>query len=192
MAQGNGSTAAAVTQTAQREHDTEACGGHTAAMSASTKGPHDMLQGSACTPAVCGATAEPVPDMMQGDDSTALVSTSTAEAKQDMNHEASAACSHDGCKPGSIFVSIAAYRDPECQWTIRDLFRQAEEAELVTVGVVWQIDAVADAAFVRVAGNAQRHRQVTSLLVSTCAADIDAFMLSSLASCMQKGRRTCF
>ena len=93
------------------------------------------------------------------------MSTPTAEAKQDISHKASVERHHEVCKPGSIFVSIAAYRDPECQWTMRDLFRQAEEAELVTVGVVWQIDAVADAAFVRVAGNTQRHRQVRSFLL---------------------------
>lgn len=63
-------------------------------------------------------------------------------------------------KPGCIFVSIAAYRDPECQWTIRDLFKQADAPELVHVGVVWQVDAVEDAAFVRVAGADKRHRQV--------------------------------
>ena len=63
-------------------------------------------------------------------------------------------------RPGCIFVSIAAYRDPECQWTICDLFKQAQAPELVTVGVVWQVDAVEDAVFVRVAGPKTRHRQV--------------------------------
>lgn len=63
-------------------------------------------------------------------------------------------------KPGCIFVSIAAYRDPECQWTLRDLFKQADAPELVHVGVVWQVDAVEDAAFVRIAGADKRHRQV--------------------------------
>lgn len=63
-------------------------------------------------------------------------------------------------KPGCIFVSVAAYRDPECQWTICDLFKQADAPELVHVGVVWQVDAVEDAAFVRVAGPNKRHRQV--------------------------------
>ena len=96
--------------------------------------------------------------------------TPTAEAAKDLSQEVSVACGPEGCKPGSIFVSVAAYRDPECQWTMRDLFRQAGEPELVTVGVVWQIDAVADAPFVRVAGNTQRHRQVRSLLVFMCIA----------------------
>ena len=66
-------------------------------------------------------------------------------------------------KPGSIFVSIAAYRDPECQWTMHNLFQQADVPDLVCVGVVWQIDAVEDAAFVRLAGSDRKHRQVLML-----------------------------
>jgi len=72
-------------------------------------------------------------------------------------------------KPGCIFVSIAAYRDPECQWTMCDLFKQADAPDVVTVGVVWQIDAVEDAAFVRVAGASKRHRQVRELPVGLTA-----------------------
>ncbi|KAL0023769.1 hypothetical protein WJX77_003977 [Trebouxia sp. C0004] len=68
-------------------------------------------------------------------------------------------------KPGCIFVSIAAYRDPECQWTVCDLFKQADAPELVHVGVVWQVDAVEDAAFVRVAGHNKRHRQVREVRI---------------------------
>ena len=68
-------------------------------------------------------------------------------------------------KPGCIFVSVAAYRDPECQWTMCDLFKQADAPERVHVGVVWQVDAVEDAAFVRVAGPNKRHRQVGQLFV---------------------------
>eukprot|EP00879_Flechtneria_rotunda_P018527 GHRR01019440.1.p1 GENE.GHRR01019440.1~~GHRR01019440.1.p1 ORF type:complete len:449 (+),score=168.94 GHRR01019440.1:347-1693(+) len=61
------------------------------------------------------------------------------------------------CNPSSnclprIFVSIAAFRDPECQWTLRDLFVNATHPERVFVGVVWQIDPVADSEFVRIAG----------------------------------------
>lgn len=41
-----------------------------------------------------------------------------------------------------IYVSIAAYRDPECQWTMRDLFKQATHPERVFVGVVWQVCCV--------------------------------------------------
>jgi hypothetical protein len=51
-----------------------------------------------------------------------------------------------------IFVSIAAFRDEECQWTLRDLFLQAAHPERVFAGVVWQVDPQADAAFTRMAG----------------------------------------
>jgi peroxiredoxin len=38
----------------------------------------------------------------------------------------------------SIFVQIASYRDPECQWTVKDLFEKAENPERVNVGICWQ------------------------------------------------------
>lgn len=51
-----------------------------------------------------------------------------------------------------IFVSVAAFRDADCQWTLRDLFVKAAHPGRVFVGVVWQIDSEADAGFVRMAG----------------------------------------
>lgn len=45
-----------------------------------------------------------------------------------------------------IFVAIASYRDPECQWTVKDLFEAAEHPERVHVGICWQSDPVEDAA----------------------------------------------
>ena len=83
----------------------------------------------------------------------------TAQPSQG-NRQASTPSKGRITKPGCIFVSIAAYRDPECQWTVCDLFKQADAPELVHVSVVWQIDAVEDAAFVRIAGPNKRHRQV--------------------------------
>ncbi len=38
----------------------------------------------------------------------------------------------------TIFVSIAAYRDPDCQWTVRDLFEQASNPDRIRVGICWQ------------------------------------------------------
>ncbi len=43
-----------------------------------------------------------------------------------------------------IFVSIASYRDPECQHTVRDLFAKAAQPERITVGICWQFDPVED------------------------------------------------
>ncbi|GIL69568.1 hypothetical protein Vretifemale_495 [Volvox reticuliferus] len=67
-----------------------------------------------------------------------------------------------------IFVSMAAYRDPEGPWTLHSLFSKADHPERVRVGVVWQIDPVKEATFVGVAG-ALRHpewlRQVSQVVV---------------------------
>lgn len=45
----------------------------------------------------------------------------------------------------SIFVSIPAYRDPECQYTIIDLFEKAAKPSRVFIGVCWQVDREEDA-----------------------------------------------
>lgn len=37
-----------------------------------------------------------------------------------------------------IFVGIAAYRDTECQWTVRDLFKKAQDPDRIQVGLCWQ------------------------------------------------------
>ena len=37
-----------------------------------------------------------------------------------------------------IFVQIASYRDPECQWTLKDMFEKATNPDRVFAGVVWQ------------------------------------------------------
>jgi hypothetical protein len=44
-----------------------------------------------------------------------------------------------------IFVHIACYRDPECQWTVKDLFATATHPERVFVGILWQSIEAEDA-----------------------------------------------
>lgn len=46
--------------------------------------------------------------------------------------------------PPTIFVQIASYRDPETQWTVKDLFEKAEHPDQVTVGICWQYDPETD------------------------------------------------
>jgi len=41
-------------------------------------------------------------------------------------------------KDARIFVSIASYRDPECQYTIQDLFTKACNSDRIVVGVCFQ------------------------------------------------------
>src|SRR5258708_1738094 len=43
-----------------------------------------------------------------------------------------------------IFVNIAAYRDTECQWTVKDLFDKARAPERIFVGLCWQVVAAED------------------------------------------------
>lgn len=43
-----------------------------------------------------------------------------------------------------IFVAIASYRDPECQWTVKDLFAAATFPDRVFVGICWQFDSARD------------------------------------------------
>ena len=47
--------------------------------------------------------------------------------------------SHDTTKNGLIFVSVACFRDPECQWTLHNLFQTAADPHRIRVGVVWQV-----------------------------------------------------
>jgi len=37
-----------------------------------------------------------------------------------------------------IFVNIASYRDPDCQWTVKDMFEKAAHPERVFAGICWQ------------------------------------------------------
>ncbi|MDX2112353.1 MAG: GlcNAc-transferase family protein [Alphaproteobacteria bacterium] len=43
-----------------------------------------------------------------------------------------------------ILVQIASYRDPECQWTVKDLFEKATYPDRITVAICWQYDPQED------------------------------------------------
>ena len=47
-------------------------------------------------------------------------------------------------KRPKIFVNIASYRDPECQWTIKDLYEKAKYPDRINIGVCWQFDEKED------------------------------------------------
>ncbi len=59
-----------------------------------------------------------------------------------------------------IFISIASYRDPECQWTVKDLFEKAKYPERIFVGICWQFIAEEDAAFFEVDTRPEQVRRV--------------------------------
>ena len=47
-------------------------------------------------------------------------------------------------KDDTIFVQIASYRDPELQWTLKDLFEKAKRPENIFVGICHQYDMKGD------------------------------------------------
>jgi len=59
-----------------------------------------------------------------------------------------------------IFVSIASYRDPECQWTVKDLFAKAKYPDRVFVGVCWQFIASEDQDCFAIETRAEQVRRV--------------------------------
>jgi hypothetical protein len=48
-----------------------------------------------------------------------------------------------------IFVQIASYRDPDCQWTLKDLFEKAAHPERIFAGIAWQFVEEEDGACFR-------------------------------------------
>jgi hypothetical protein len=63
--------------------------------------------------------------------------------------------------PPRIFVHIPAYRDRECQWTLRDMFERARRPDRVFAGVCWQTVPEEDADCFRVRPRAEQVRAVS-------------------------------
>jgi Glycosyltransferase (GlcNAc) len=74
-----------------------------------------------------------------------------------------------------IFIQIAAYRDPECQATIRDLFAKAEHPSRLFVGLCWQVDPARDPDLV-LEGHSEQVRR------------IDVHARDSLGVCWARGQ----
>lgn len=62
---------------------------------------------------------------------------------------------------GRVFVGIASYRDPDCQWTVKDLFEKAAKPERIQVGICWQVIPGQDEDCVQVATRPGQVRGVT-------------------------------
>ena len=69
-----------------------------------------------------------------------------------------------GAAADGIFVSIAAFRDPEARWTVCDLFAKAARPDRLAVGLVWQVDPDEDAGLLRIPCAPKRRRQVSGTL----------------------------
>lgn len=70
--------------------------------------------------------------------------TAVPSAGQELQPAPGAASSESADLP-TIFVSVPAYRDPEMQHTLYDLFAKAAHPSRVSVGLVWQGDTEAGA-----------------------------------------------
>lgn len=72
---------------------------------------------------------------------------SAKEIEEAQAHPYMKAANKDSNSAATIFVSIAAYRDPELLPTIRDLFAKAKYPENIHVGVCWQYDPLREEPF---------------------------------------------
>ena len=73
-----------------------------------------------------------------------------------------------GCR---IFVSIASFRDPETRWTVHDLLTKASRPARLRIGIVWQVDATADAEFLEFPSSVNKDQVLSriSLLLGSSA-----------------------
>lgn len=63
-----------------------------------------------------------------------------------------------------IFISIAAFRDPETRWTVHDLLQKASKPDRLRIAIVWQIDTASEADMMDLPISASQKSQVGSIL----------------------------
>ncbi|GFR46698.1 hypothetical protein Agub_g8317, partial [Astrephomene gubernaculifera] len=115
--------------------------------------PRTAAAAAAADPAAAAASTAAAPTTAPSPPPATTTTTTAATAAPSSSSSCAApAAAPAAASPPRIFVSLAAYRDPECQWTLHSIFANAERPERVRVGVVWQVDPVADQQLVRVAG----------------------------------------
>ena len=69
---------------------------------------------------------------------------------------------------GRIFISIAAFRDPETRWTVRDLLQKASQPDRLAIAIVWQVDTASEADLMDLPICASQKRQVESSPQDLC------------------------
>ena len=65
-----------------------------------------------------------------------------------------------GSTSEQIFISIAAFRDSETRWTVRDLLQKASKPDRLRIGIVWQVDAASEADMMELPIPASQKRKV--------------------------------
>lgn len=116
-------------------------------------------------PAVLSSTADSLNGLGQGSREPAgePVPETSSQSSTSSNPSAPKAPfdgpSHSLSPTERIFVSIACYRDSECRWTVKDLFRKAYLPDRISVGIVWQIDEQEDREFAHLRGLDEAERK---------------------------------
>ena len=59
-----------------------------------------------------------------------------------------------------IFISIAAFRDPETRWTVKDLLRKASKPDRLRIAIVWQVDTASESDIMELPVSASQKSQV--------------------------------
>ncbi len=89
------------------------------------------------TTTVPGGAGEPVGGVSGGADGAQGAGAAPAQAPGP--HAAAPRIAGLSTTSDRILVCIAAYRDPECQWTMHSLLSSAAHPERVRIAVVWQV-----------------------------------------------------
>ncbi len=82
-----------------------------------------------------------------------------------------------------IFVSIASYRDPECQWTVKELFAKAKQPERIFVGICWQFIASEDQDYFAIETRPEQVRRIDFDALESkgvCWAKVQAMILETV------------
>ena len=113
------------------------------------------------------AAAGSISSLQQEDGHRAGAQSAAADAASSTPYAAPPTAEHQSSSSERIFVSIAAFRDSETRWTVRDLLSKASQHERLRIAVVWQLDAASEADLTDLQIPASQKRLVgTSLLLS--------------------------
>ena len=109
-------------------------------------GPHPCIKDRPPLPSLYAASAAPSAAANRSDGSSSGCGSGSGDGSS--NNSSRSTVDVDGAgdeaETGTIFVSIASFRDSECQHTLRDLFETALYPNRVFVGVVGQYDSSED------------------------------------------------
>jgi hypothetical protein len=131
----------------------------------------DLPQHSKGQPAgVLSAAADGFSSSQQGNIHRAVVQPAASDAAStNTPHTAPSTAEDHSSSSERIFVSVAAFRDPETRWTAKDLLSKASRPGRLRVAVVWQLDAASEAELADLQIPASQRHLVMITLVASCS-----------------------